>query len=79
MKDTQTATPRFFVGREVGELLRVNLDTIHRWRRAGVLEAVRVGRGWLFPSAAVEAALARAAAQTTSDQEIFARVLQPLP
>jgi excisionase family DNA binding protein len=55
--------PRFYIGREAADLLRVKPATIGRWRRAGVLEAVRFGRSWLYPVAAVEAALARAAHQ----------------
>jgi excisionase family DNA binding protein len=52
-------TPRFYTGREIADLLRVRVRTVHRWRQAGVLEAARVGRGWLFPATTVEAALAR--------------------
>jgi excisionase family DNA binding protein len=40
-------------------LFRVKPQTISRWRQAGVLPAVRVGKGWLYPADAVEAALAR--------------------
>jgi excisionase family DNA binding protein len=55
--------PRFYLGREAAQLLRVKPATIGRWRRAGVLEAVRFGRRWLYSRAALEQALARAAVE----------------
>jgi excisionase family DNA binding protein len=57
-------TPRFLVSGEVADLFRVKRKTVHRWRKLGVIEAARVGRGWLFPLAGIEAALARQGHQT---------------
>jgi excisionase family DNA binding protein len=55
--------PRFLIGREAADLFRVRVKTIHRWRQLGLLEAARVGRGWLFPLASIEQILARQTAQ----------------
>jgi predicted site-specific integrase-resolvase len=71
--------PRFHVRRELCDLFSVKPRTISRWRRAGLIPSVRVGRGWLYPASPTEEVVARRAAQTTRDQEIFARVRPSLP
>jgi excisionase family DNA binding protein len=61
---------RFYLGREISALLRVKIGTVRRWREAGILEAIRFGRAWLYPCDQVDAALARQAAAQADHQAV---------
>lgn len=48
------STEEFFTVQEVADRLRVASRTIYRLLSEGHLEAVRVGRNWRIPAAALE-------------------------
>jgi excisionase family DNA binding protein len=50
--------PRFLTVAEVAELIRVSKMTVYRMVHAGEIPAVRVGRSFRVPQAAVEELLA---------------------
>jgi excisionase family DNA binding protein len=61
---------RFFITAEVADLCRVRPRTIRRWRADGLLDAVRMGRRWLYPKSALEQVLAHQAAAQAAAQAI---------
>lgn len=56
MADNQA--PRFLTVAEVADLIRVSKMTVYRMVHAGEIPAVRVGRSFRVPQAAVEELLA---------------------
>ncbi|RPF27429.1 MULTISPECIES: helix-turn-helix domain-containing protein [Georgenia] len=50
----QMGAPRFLTVAEVAELMRVSKMTVYRMVHAGELPAVRMGRSFRVPQAAVE-------------------------
>ncbi|MFD1506454.1 helix-turn-helix domain-containing protein [Georgenia yuyongxinii] len=50
----QLGAPRFLTVAEVAELMRVSKMTVYRMVHAGELPAVRMGRSFRVPQAAVE-------------------------
>ncbi|MEN3011170.1 MAG: helix-turn-helix domain-containing protein [Candidatus Bipolaricaulaceae bacterium] len=60
--------PEFLTAQEVAQLLRVSVRTIHRLIHAGELPAVRVGRQWRVPAAALRE-LITPKAQSTKEKK----------
>lgn len=54
MSDEGFAPPRFMTVAEVAEVTRVSRMTVYRMVHAGELPAVRVGRSFRVPEAAVQ-------------------------
>ncbi len=54
MSDDGFAPPRFMTVAEVAEVTRVSRMTVYRMVHAGELPAVRVGRSFRVPEAAVQ-------------------------
>ncbi len=59
---------RFLTVAEVAELVRVSRMTVYRLVQAGELPAVRVGKSYRVPEAAVDAFLRRGAVGTPRQQ-----------
>lgn len=53
-------TPELLTAQEVGDAFRVSPSTISRWRKAGVLDSIKVGGTLRFRRSDVEALLAPA-------------------
>lgn len=45
----------YMTGGDVCDLCHVHPNTVHRWRKAGKLEGVKIGRGYLYKTADVMA------------------------
>jgi len=58
MSDQGFAPPRFMTVAEVAEVTRVSRMTVYRMVHAGELPAVRVGRSFRVPEAAVQQLIA---------------------
>lgn len=61
--------PRFLTVAEVAELIRVSKMTVYRMVHAGDIPAVRVGRSFRVPQAAVEELLASGVGDWTPDSQ----------
>ncbi len=61
--------PRFLTVAEVAELIRVSKMTVYRMVHSGDIPAVRVGRSFRVPQAAVEELLASGVGDWTPDSE----------
>lgn len=64
------SAPRFVTVAEVAELMRVSRMTVYRMVHAGELPAVRMGRSYRVPLAAVEELIAQDLASWERDREI---------
>lgn len=60
--------PQFLTVAEVAELARVSRMTVYRMVHAGELPAIRVGKSFRVPQAAVETMLAGEAWDSQADQ-----------
>ncbi|HLS49648.1 MAG TPA: helix-turn-helix domain-containing protein [Actinomycetaceae bacterium] len=65
----QQEAPRFLTVAEVAELIRVSKMTVYRMVHAGDIPAVRVGRSFRVPQAAVEELLASGVGDWTPDSQ----------
>jgi excisionase family DNA binding protein len=45
---------RYLTAYEVGELLHVHVDSVRDYRREGLLQGVKVGKGYLFTDADID-------------------------
>ncbi|MFC4554491.1 helix-turn-helix domain-containing protein [Georgenia faecalis] len=61
--------PRFLTVAEVAELIRVSKMTVYRMVHAGEIPAVRVGRSFRVPQAAVEELLSSGVGDWTPERE----------
>lgn len=64
------SAPRFVTVAEVAELMRVSRMTVYRMVHAGELPAVRMGRSYRVPLAAVEELIAQDLGNWERDREI---------
>ncbi|MDO5726794.1 MAG: helix-turn-helix domain-containing protein [Bowdeniella nasicola] len=64
------SAPRFVTVAEVAEMMRVSRMTVYRMVHAGELPAVRMGRSYRVPLAAVEDLIAQGLADWERDREI---------
>jgi excisionase family DNA binding protein len=64
---TTSASPAYLTAGDVQRLIRVDRSTIYRMAESGRLPAVKVGRQWRFPAAAIEQWLAGDTDRPTGD------------
>lgn len=64
----RTSAPRFMTVSEVAELMRVSKMTVYRLIHSGDMPAIRVGKSFRVPEAAVGALIASGLADHTTER-----------